>query len=542
MVRISCEGKIYNMADGATPGDLWDEVRGSRRWNEAVLARCGGEVMDFLTPFDGDTSVTWISMKEKYAYLASQRMLTMLLVAAVKELGGMNADVEVKHSLGQGLYCEFPGHHTVTHEELALLEARMKAIALEKRPLRRITISKDDAVAVLKKRGADEEADLLADASFQRFGVYQCGRVTDYYFGPMLPDMGYVPPFRLVPYAPGFLLLFPAPGQTAIAPYKEEPLFARVFLESERWGALIGCRHVRDLNQAIRKGQAPELIAAAEALHEKKLAYLADRICREDPPIRMICIAGPSSAGKTTFMKRLITQLRVNGVRPVMISLDDYYRDHRSYKANETVNFENLSSLDIGLFEKTMAGLLEGKAVRLPQFDFLTGHRQWDEKEIILPEDQPVLVEGLHGLNPELTHFVPGYQCIHIYLGALTQLSINNHNRISTTDTRLLRRLVRDARTRGNSAEITLARWDTVRRGEEQNIFYFQDRADVIFNTALIYELPVLKKAARPLLEAVPRSSMEYAEARRLLQSLEPFAELGTEDIPQNSILREFVG
>ncbi len=536
---IFCENQICRLPAGSSAGDVWRYLHGDTVSEEAVLAENEGAILDFQTPLPDGASISWVPVHSKHGHLAYQRTLIMLLVCAVRSIYGPEADIQVKHSLGNGLYCRFPDGHIPLAGELARLEKVMRAIAEEGRPIRQVFIQWEDALCFLKEKGRTEEAELLARHPCPSFGVYRCGDITDYYFGPMLPHMGYIRSFCLVPYAPGFLLRFPALGEREIGPYKEEPLFAKVFLEAEEWGEIIGCHDVAELNRAIETGEIRKLIAMAEARHEKSLGYLADRISSQKPKIRLVCIAGPSSAGKTTFMNRLIIQLWVNGVRPVMVSLDDFYRERT---AGENINYENLSALDVELFQKLMGELLEGRRIRLLRFDFRTGKRSWSDEEFQLGKDQPVMVEGLHALNPELTHFVPGYQCMHIYLGALTQLSINSHNRISTTDTRLLRRLVRDSRTRGMTAEGTLASWNRVRRGEEENIFLFQGRAEEIFNTALLYELPVLKKKAVPLLRQIDRSSSQYAEAQRLLTFLMPFGELDDSAVPDHSILREFIG
>lgn len=538
-MEITCEGKTYTFPDGMTPLAIWKTL-GHAEKEHAVLAEFDGEIMDMRTPIEGSGRLSWIPLASGEGEKARERTLIMLLVAAVRKVCGAARDVHVKHSLFDGLYCEFSDGHTPFGRELDKLEETMREIAASAAPIEPIRVEREEAAEFLERSGRAGDAELVRRNSFKEFHIYQCGALKDYYFGPMLPDMSYAGEFRLVPYAPGFLLRFPDAGETALGEYHEEPLFARVFLEAEEWGRLIGCREVAELNEAIRRGRAGDLVAMAEALQEKRLAALADKISGGRPRIRMVCIAGPSSAGKTTFMHRLLIQLWVNGVKPVMISLDDFYRE-RTEETKEKANYEDLSALDTELFEACVTGLLEGRAVRLPRFDFKTQTRSWSE-EFTLGRDQPVLVEGLHALNPALSRFVPGYQCLHIYLGALTQISINAHNRISTSDTRLLRRMVRDARTRGNDPEKTLALWDTVRRGEEQNIFLFQGRADEIFNTALIYEIPVLKKEARPLLAAIGRESPVYARARRLLTALTPFEELPTSIVPDGSILREFVG
>ena len=538
-MQISCEGQVYELKKTATPQDLWNMVRGNRSWEDAVLADCEGDIIDFQTPFPGDTAVKWVPMNTPAAYRAYQRSLIMLLVIAVKEIYGEEADVKVKHTLGSSLYCEFSDSHVPFQKELDLLYKRMKAIVQEGRDISLMTVTKKRAEDFLIKNRRIKDAELLSQINTDKINVSQCGNYVDYFFGPMLPDMSYAKVFDLKSYAPGFLLQMPPRGSMELQKVEEAPLFSRVFLETQNWSELIGCNSLIDLNKAIENHTVGDLILMAEALHEKKIAELADKICGQKPEVRLVCIAGPSSSGKTTFMKRLIIHLWVNGVKPVMLSLDDYFRNRD--EMDKSV-WENLEALDLPLFEETVVKLLEGKEVRLPRFNFMTGTKEWDEKATRLGEGQPILVEGLHGLNPALSYFVPGYQCVHVYLSALTQITINNHNRISTSDTRLLRRMVRDARGRGHDVETTLAHWDSVRQGEERNIFSFQNKADFIFNSALIYELPVLKKLAKPLLQTVSKGSSVYPEAQRLLHFLEPFCELDTSLVPSNSLLREFVG
>lgn len=538
-MHITCEGRSFDFFDGASPQNLWNMVRGDRKRTDAVLADCDGDILDFQTPFTKDGNVRWIPLASREAYEALRRTAIMLLVCSVKEIYGDKANVKVKHSLGKSIYCEFKDGHTPLAKELAVLQARMQAIAGERRKITKLVVGKNRAIAFLRMKGRTEDAELLSQLDVSELNVDQCGSLIDYYFGPMLPDMGFITDFALHSYAPGFLLQIPGPGETKLTPQEDDPLYARVFLESQNWSELIGCHNLEELNRAIDTGRIYDIVATAEALQEKKLAELADAICRQKPAIRLVCMAGPSSSGKTTFMKRLIVHLWVNGVRPVMLSLDDYFRN-RSEMGNR--NWENLEALDLALFEDTVSALLEGREVHLPRFNFITGKREWDEKPIRLGKGQPILVEGLHALNPKLTYFVPGYQCVRVYLSALTQLTINDHNRISTSDSRLLRRLVRDFQFRGNGAEHTLMVWDNVRRGEERNIFQYQNRANVVFNTALLYEIPVLKKLAKPLLESIGKESPAYAQARRLLAFLRPFRELDSSIVPGESLLREFVG
>ena len=319
---------------------------------------------------------------------------------------------------------------------------------------------------------------------------------------------------------------------------------ARLFLDAEEWGRIVRCEYVYDLNHYIEEGNIQDMVDMAEALQEKKLGQIADYIVSRRPKIKVVLIAGPSSAGKTTFCKRLTTQLRVNGLRPIGISLDDYFYNREDTPKNPdgSYDFESLRAIDVPLFNQQIDDLNQGKEVHLARFDFVTGHRHFDEKPVVLEKGQPIVVEGLHALNDSLTYMLPRYEKVKISLGVLTQIRINDHNRISTSDTRIIRRMVRDQQFRDRGPMATMDIWADVRRGEEKNIYPYQEDADTIFNTALPYELAVLKPYAEPLLESIDKDSVHYAEARRLLRFLKPFKSIDSSVVPPNSLLREFIG
>ena len=319
---------------------------------------------------------------------------------------------------------------------------------------------------------------------------------------------------------------------------------ARLFLDAEEWGRIVRCEYVYDLNHYIEEGNIQDMVDMAEALQEKKLGQLADYIVSRRPKIKVVLIAGPSSAGKTTFCKRLTTQLRVNGLRPIGISLDDYFYNREDTPKNPdgSYDFESLRAIDVPLFNQQIDDLNQGQEVHLARFDFVTGHRYFDEKPTVLEKGQPIVVEGLHALNDSLTYMLPRYEKVKISLGVLTQIRINDHNRISTSDTRIIRRMVRDQQFRDRGPMATMDIWADVRRGEEKNIYPYQEDADTIFNTALPYELAVLKPYAEPLLESIDKDSVHYAEARRLLRFLKPFKSIDSSVVPPNSLLREFIG
>ena len=319
---------------------------------------------------------------------------------------------------------------------------------------------------------------------------------------------------------------------------------ARLFLDAELWGRIVRCEYVSDLNHYIADGSIQDIVDMAEALQEKELGRIADHIVSSRPRIKVVLIAGPSSAGKTTFCKRLTTQLRVVGLRPVRISLDDYFHNREETPKNPdgSYDFESLRAINIPLFNQQVDDLQQGKEVHLARFDFVSGHRYFDDKPVRLEKGQPIVVEGLHALNESLTYMLPRYEKYKISLGVLTQVRINDHNRISTADTRIIRRMVRDQQFRDRGPMATMDIWADVRRGEEKNIYPYQEDADTIFNTALPYELAVLKPYAEPLLESIDKDSVHYAEARRLLRFLKPFKSIDSSVVPPNSLLREFIG
>lgn len=453
-----------------------------------------------------------------------------------------NGRLKVMHSLGRGIYCEMELGRPLIAEDVVALEKEMIRIKTKGAPITEHTFPCKE---MLHQCESEEEQHHLDQVEIPYITVYRCQGVEDYYFGPLLRNMKELSCFALQHYAPGFLLRLPRPEDlTVLPPYEEIPKLARVFLEAEEWGKLLKCQYVSELNDCIRTGRIGEIIEMAEALQSKKLGALADFIGERKPKTKLVLVSGPSSAGKTTFCKLLLTQMKINGMRPIMISLDDYFRNWEDTPrtADGEYDFESLGAMDIDLLNDQLNDLAMGRAVYLSRFDFKTGKRYWDEQATQVEMGQPIVVEGLHALNDALTYTIPRYEKVKVYLGALTQLRINDRNRISTTDTRLLRRMVRDYGSRNKSGEDTLRMWSSVRKGEEENIFPFQEDADVVFNTALAYELSVLKGYALPLLRSVPKESPYYVEARRLILFLMPFKILGEESVPKYSLLREFIG
>ena len=518
-----------------------DETSRSR----IVAAMVNNEMKDLRFPLAEDSTVEFIDLYSETGIKVYQRSLAFVLITAAAELFP-DVDVTVEHSLSKGLYCELHRNgRGVTAADVTALEERMRYIIAEDRAISHKRMSRQEAGELFAKAGQAEKSKLLMQMDMDHVDLYYCGLSFDYFYEILVPSTGYLGLFELKYYPPGIILRFPSQENPhVLPPFEEHPNLAKVFLEAEQWGKIMGCGYVSDLNEYIRSGQISDVIQVAEALHEKKIAHIADFIAVRRGAVRIILIAGPSSSGKTTFAQRLTIQLRVNGLRPVSVSLDDYFVDRHLTPVDENgdYDFEAIEAIDLELFNNHLIQLLDGEEVEIPYYNFVTGRRERRGKTVRISRDQPLIIEGIHGLNERLTASVPRENKVKIYISALTQLSIDNHNRIPTTDTRLIRRLVRDSKFRSHDAVGTLKMWPSVRRGEERHIFPFQEEADIMFNSALIYELAVLKQQAVTLLENVDHREQVYSEARRLLSFLAYFHAAGPEHIPLNSIMREFIG
>ena len=536
-------GQTYEVEKGMTLLQISKE-RNPQAEPRIAAALYNNEFVGLQTKADEDGDISWFSMATLEGTQCVVRTAVFLLVRAVSDIYP-NGKVFVKHALRKALYCELDIGHTVTVQDVQSIKRRMHEIVDQRETISQVVTSSETAMEMCRNRHMEREAELLRHVDVTHIMAYQCGPSFDYYMGPLLPDMGYVTCFNLRSYAPGVILETPtADHPDELPPYKEIPKMARLFLDAEEWGRIVRCEYVSDLNRYVADGTIQDIIDMAEALQEKKMAELADYVVTQRPKIKVVLIAGPSSAGKTTFWRRLTTQLRVVGLRPVKISLDDYFYNREDTPRNPdgSYDFESLRAVDVPLFNEQIDALQQGKDVCLARFDFVTGHRYFDEKPVHLEVDQPIVVEGLHALNNSLTYMLPRYEKVKISLGVLTQIRINDHNRISTSDTRIIRRMVRDQQFRDRGPTATMEIWSDVRRGEETNIYPYQEDADTIFNTALPYELSVLKPYAEPLLKSITKDSPHYAEAQRLLKFLMPFRALKSSVVPPNSLLREFIG
>ncbi len=471
-----------------------------------------------------------------------ERSLQMLFLTAMHRLYP-DAHVRIQHSFGQGLYIDVDGM-CPTQENLDRVEAEMHALVKSDLPIRRLNVSTRDAEQYFEKTGQQDRLRILKYREFSHFTLYDIDGYEDYFYGEMTPTTGYLKVFGLVGYAPGLVLMQPdAKHPERVAPFRDLPKLMKTYAETAEWHAILGCENTADLNEMVANHQLRQFIRVNEALQERKIQQIADQFIQSGA--RVMLIAGPSSSGKTTFAHRMAIALRVQGLRPVKLSLDDYYRDRDSLprEPDGSVDLERLDTLDTALLCEHLPRLLAGEEVQMPEFDFKTGTRAVRTHAMRVEPGQPIIIEGIHGLNDALTASVPRSMKFKIYISALTMLNLDDHNRIRTTDARLLRRIVRDNLFRGTLPESTMAMWMSVRRGEENYIFPFQEEADAMFNSSLAYELPIMKKYAYPLLCAVQPESPYYTLARRLVKFLNYIRTADVEDeIPVNSILREFIG
>jgi len=508
-----------------------------------LAARVNNHFRDLNYPINHDSNVEFADLRDSDGQKVYQRSLSFVFIRAAREII-KDAKVFIEHSLGKGIYCEIKTKEILDESAIKKIKIRMMEIVERKEPFTLSVITKSQAVNLFEKCGMNDKKELFEYSSENKVSIYRCGWLFDYFYGYMVPDTGYLDLFDLFKYQKGLVLQLPdRDNPSVITAFGNYNKLAAIFDETEAWGDILGIANVANLNGMIKNGKSGEIIHISEALHEKKIANIADTINSRDA--RVIMIAGPSSSGKTTFAERLYIQLRVLGLKPMTMSTDDYFvdRDKTPKKSDGSYDFESLDALDIKKFNEDLKNLLTGEFVKLPKFDFMSGKRHYPNKEIKLNLNQPIIVEGIHGLNGFLLPKIPKDRVFKIYISALTQLNIDNHNRVRTTDARLIRRIVRDGSYRGHDAVKTISMWKNVRDGEENNIFPFQEEADIIFNSALVYELAVLKKHVEPLLREIDDSKREYAEARRLLKLLSNFISIDNEcHILKNSILREFIG
>ena len=514
--------------------------------NDILLVRVNGKLRELEKTLAGDSEISFITAKENAGYKTYERSAIFLMLKAFYEVIPRERirKIQIDFALGNGIYGELVGDVTVDEKLLSEVKMHMEKLRDAAIPVKKRSVNTDDAVELFGKHGMHDKEQLFQYRRASRVNIYSIGEFEDYFYGYMVPDTSYVKYFDLVPCHAGFLLLLPVKTDPKHVehPAIREKLFS-ILHSSYRWSDSLEVPNVGALNKMIVDGRGQDLILMQEALQEKNIGQVAEKAVK-DPDRRIVMIAGPSSSGKTTFSHRLSTQFAALGYNPHPISVDNYFRNREEYPLDENgqPDFEALGCVDIPQFNEDMNALLSGKTIELPRFNFKTGKREYKGEMLKLGKKDILVIEGIHCLNDAMSSELPKDSKFKIYISALTQLNVDEHNRIPTTDGRLIRRMVRDARTRGTSALETIERWPSVRRGEDKNIFPFQESADVMFNSALVSELAVLKQFAEPALFSVPRDSAEYVEAKRLLKFLDYFLGVGCENIPQNSILREFVG
>jgi uridine kinase len=537
------DGRVFEGPIG-TLLEKFVQVAGSDPNSPTVAAVVDHELRELTYRIESDVEVVPITMAHSDGFRIYRRSLSFLLITAIHELFPQ-ASVHVDHSLTFGGYfCEVKGREPFTEEELTQIKARMQEIVDANEPILKERVPLNDAIALFQARGDEDKVKLQSRRRKGYLTLYQLRGFRDYFHGYMVPSTGYLGVFSLLRYPPGFVLHFPRSSPPMqLQPFIDARKLVNVFREYGEWLELIDVPDVGTLNEAIAGERMREVVLVSEALHEQRIARIAAEITGRQGRVRLALIAGPSSSGKTTFSRRLSIQLLANGLRPFPLEMDNYFVDRARTPRDEQgqYDYESLWALDVGLFNEHLLRLLDGETVTLPHYNFRTGLREVGQ-EVQLRPDHIILIEGIHGLNPALVPDVPSEFLYRIYVSALTQLNIDKHNRIPTTDTRLIRRVVRDAAQRGYSARQTIERWEAVRNGEKRWIFPFQEHADVMFNSALVYELAVLKPLAEPLLLQVEPRTQPHLEAKRLLTFLDWFEPLVPDLVPDNSILREFVG
>ena len=509
-----------------------------------VAVLINGQLRELSTPLVRDSELSPVTMADSDGVRIYRRSLSFLMIAAAAEVLAGDT-VTIHHSMPfGGYYCERNGGRRLTQEELNALRYRMRELVESRLPISRVRVPLDEALQLFRDAGDQEKADLFAKRRKDYLTLYELNGVRDYFHGFMVVNTSYLDLFDLRQYADGFILQFPRRHQPdRLQPFEDETRLARVFREYDEWLTVIGVPSVAALNRAIRSGHTQEAILVTEALHNRQLAAIASEIANSRQQIRVVMISGPTSAGKTTFSKRLAIQLIALGKTPVAINMDNYFVNREDTPRDQSgeYDFESIDALDIPLLRHNLRALLVGDTIEQPLYNFHSGRRERGS-ELKLDSEQLLLIEGIHGLNPRLIEGVPPGSVYRVFVSAMTQLNMDKHNRVPTTDTRMLRRIVRDAAHRGYSASETIRRWPSVRYGEKNYIFPFQNYANVFFNSALAYELSVLKPLAQPLLLQVEPRTPERIEANRLMAFLQWFEPISRESIPSDSILREFIG
>lgn len=544
MVRIVINGEKKEYPFGTTWQTVAQEYQ--PEWEDDILlVQADGKLQELHKKAAECSELRFITARDGAGRLTYRRSLTFLMLKAFYDVAGVRhiKKLTVDFSLGNGLFVNPSLDFSLTQEILNQVKEKMQEYVAQKIPVMKRNMPSSEAIELFHKHGMYDKERLFRYRRVSSVNVYSIGGFEDYFYGYMVQNTGYLKYFDLVLYQNGFVLLYPQNDPKKVDPFVPKDKLFHVLSETSKWGERLNLANVGSLNDRISQGKASETILIEEALMEKRIGEIASRIAAE-PSKKLVMIAGPSSSGKTTFSHRLSIQLMAMGLKPHPIAVDDYFvnRVDSPRDENGNYNYEALECLDVKLFNEDMTKLLAGEKVELPRYNFITGVREYKGDYLTLGPEDILVIEGIHCLNDKLSYSLPKENKFKIYISALTSLNIDEHNRVPTADGRLIRRMVRDARTRGASAQDTIRMWNSVRRGEEENIFPYQEEADVMFNSALVYELAVLKQYAEPILFGIPADSPEYTEAKRLLKFLDYFLGVSSEDVPKNSILREFIG
>ena len=545
MIKVTAGQSIYEVEEGTTLEQLAKQLQ-KKEEPVILLAYMDGKLTELFTEIKKDCHVRFVTLKEQAGYMAYKRTATFIFLKACEDLlgKGESTKIAIDYSIGNSIFCDFSSMERIVDDKFAhSIQKRMEQLYESDLPITKRSLDTDQASRYFDSVGLKGKRELFKFRRESKTNIYSMDGYDNYFYGYMAPSTGYIPTFLVSVYQHGVVLQIPKRKQIEeIVPFTPQPKLFHVMQRSREWTKTMGVDTVGALNDEITYGNINHLILLQEGLQEKLLADISDEIVSKNK--RIILIAGPSSSGKTTFSHRLSIQLEIAGLTPHPVSMDDYFLDRELSPRDENgnYNFETIASLDVNLLTKHINQLLNGEEVDVPSYNFVTGKREYHGHKLKIGQKDVLVMEGIHGLNGTLTNEIPEDAKYRIYVSALNQINLDEHNRIPSSDGRLLRRIVRDAMTRGNDARETISRWDSVRKGEEDNIFPYQEEADVMFNSAQVYEIAVLKQYAEPLLFAVPKDCPEYQEAKRLLKFLEYFLNIPSEAIPKTSLLREFIG
>ena len=543
--KVNVFGVTVEYEQGATYAEIAKDYK-EKVDGDIILVTVNGKLCELHKKIADGSKAEFVTTKDSVGNDTYVRGAIFLMLKAFYNVLGKDKikKISVEHTLGKAVYCDYEGKEALSNELLNKVKQEMRELADADLPILKKSAPTSEAIKMFRDLGMHDKEKLFKYRSASSTNYYELDGFKDYFYGYMPASTGILKVFDLMLYADGFLLLLPdVSDPTTVADYEDRPLLFKTQHEANEWGKVMGLETVGDLNEQICNGNIEDMILVQEALQEKRIGDIAEQI-KSRGGVKFVMIAGPSSSGKTSFSHRLSIQLRTLGLRPHPVALDNYFKNREDTPKDENgnYNFECLEAIDVEGFNKDMLALLKGETVQMPTFNFKIGRREYKGNTLKLEDGDILVLEGIHGLNDALSYSLPKESKFKIYISALTQLNIDEHNRIPTTTTRLIRRIVRDARTRGTSAQGTIAMWYSVRRGEEENIFPFQEQADCMFNSALVYELAVLKQYVEPLLFGIKEDDPEYLEANKLLKFLKYFLGISSEGIPHNSIVREFVG